>query len=153
VDLSGGSEARRTVLLNDVLSPNATFLADGRVVASSGGSVGAWDKRELKVFSSTGELIRDIPIGDGSAPRMGIEMFPGILAVRAGKFMDELSLVDVEKGVVVRRIPNVSTPSWFFRSTTPPGTPAARLLQSNDGRLYELPSLTAEPRLLLPVPR
>ena len=151
VDINGGGEARPTVLLNDVLSPTANFLADGRIAATSGGSVGAWNKRALKVFSPAGQLVRDIPIGDGVAPRLGNEMFPGILALGASGFTDELSLVDLESGAVVRRIPNVFPPLWFFQSTTPPGTPAARLLQSRDGRLYELPSINAEPRLLLPL--
>jgi hypothetical protein len=152
VDLGGApGETRPTVLMSDVLSPSAIFLADGRIAAANGGSVGAWRKRALKIFSPTGQVVLDVPIGDGMGPRLGREMFPGVLGVSTGTFTEELSLVDVASGAVVRRIPDVSSPGRFFQPMTPPGTPAARLLLSRDGTLYELPSVTAELRRLLPL--
>ncbi len=151
VDLSGGpGDPRPKTLVMDVFFPSAVFLSDGRIAGAAGGSVGAWNSRTVKIFSPSGDQLIDVPIGAGMPPRMGREMFPGIMAVSTGSFNEELSLIDVETGAVVRRIPNVFTPPWGFQSATPPGTPAARLLQSGGGKLYELPSLTAEPRLLLP---
>ncbi len=137
------------VLLSDVLFPSAVFLADGRIAATSGGSAGGWDRRTLRIFASAGERVRDIPIGEGTAPRLGGEMFPGILGVSATSFTEELSLIDIESGAVMRRLPGFHSPGNPWNSP-PAGSPAARLLQSSDGRLYELPSLTAEPRQLLP---
>ncbi len=151
VDLSGGPDGPRPrMLLKDAFFPSAVFLADGRIAGAKGGSVGAASRRALKIFSPSGEPLVDVPLGAGMPPRPGREMFPGIIAVSTGGFNEELSLIDVESGAVVRRIPSVFTPPWGFRGTTPPGTPASRLLQSGDGKLYELPSVTAEPRLLLP---
>jgi len=142
--------ARLTYLLRDVFLPRSTFLADGRIVATNGGSLGAWQKRALKTFSPAGQPLLDIPIGEGMAPGLGREIFPGILGANLGKFDQELSLVDVNSGAVVRRLPGLRSPGWFLRNLAPPGTPAAQILLSRDGKLYELPSPTAEPRLLLP---
>jgi hypothetical protein len=130
--------------------PGAIFLADGRIAASTGGSVGAWQNRAVKIFSPDGRALLDIPLGEGMAPRLSREVFPGILGASMDRFTEELSLIDTTSGAVMRRIPNMSSPGWFLRTTVPPGTPAARLLRSGDGKLYELPSVSAEPRLLLP---
>lgn len=152
IDLGGApGDARSTVLLKGVLFPSAIFLADGRIAATTGGSAGAWQSRTLKIFSPAGQALLEVPIGDGPAPRLGREMFPGIIGVGLARFAEELSLIDATSGAVVRRLPNLSSPGWFLRTMAPPGTPAARLLLSGDGKLYELPSLTAEPRLLLPL--
>ncbi len=151
VDLSGAaSEARPTILVKDVFFPGAIFLADGRIAVSNGGSVGAWQKRTLAIFSPTGQPVLDIPLGSGTPPRLDREIFPGVLAVRTEMLKEDLSLIDTSTGAVIRRIPNMSSPAWFLRNTVPAGTPAARLLLSSDGKLYELPSVNAEPRLLLP---
>ena len=153
VDLNGpAGRVRPTVLLSDVLFPRAIFLADGRIAATGGGSVGAWNKRILRIFSPAGQVVIDIPLGDGSAPRLGSEMFPGIVAVGTGTFTLELSLIDVASGAVVRRLPDMFSLGESMEPTAPPGTAAARLIESRDGRLFELPSPTAEPRLLLPLP-
>ncbi len=154
VDLNrAGGEPGSTVLLNDVFFPTAIFLADGRIAAGSGGSVRAWEKRTLRIFSPAGQMVGDTPLGEGLAPSLGGEMFPGVLGVRTGRFTEDLSLMEVASGAVVRRLPGFSALLSFFGSPPPPGTPAARLLQSADGKLYELPSVTAEPRLLLPLGR
>ncbi len=154
VDLTPAAESRRsTVLLSDVLFPSAIFLADGRIAATGGGSGEAWGKRILRVFSAAGQMILDVPLGEGLAPRLGGEMFPGTLAVGLSRVDSELSLVDSATGVVLRRVPGLDALSNFsFSIPPPPGSPAARLMQSADGKLYQLPSLTAEPRLLLPLP-
>jgi hypothetical protein len=78
-------------------------------------------------------------------------MFPGIVSVRLAMLAEELSLIDTTSGAVVRRLPNMSWPGWFARNPPQPGTPSARLLLSSDAKLYELPSIAAEPRLLLPI--
>ncbi len=155
VDLSStGRATRPTILLSGVLFPSAVFLADGRIATTGGGSAGARDKRSLRILSPTGQLVLDLPVGEGTPPRLGSEMFPGVLAVRLSRFDEELSLVDTNTGAIVRRLPGFEAPMTFsFSSPPPPGSPAARLMQSADGKLYELASLTAEPRLLLPLAR
>ncbi|MBX7184303.1 MAG: hypothetical protein K1Y01_04075 [Vicinamibacteria bacterium] len=151
IDLSTATDAPKpTVLLKDVLFPQAAFLADGRIAVSNGGSVGAGQKQALKTFSPAGQALLDIPIGEGMAPRLGREMFPGILGASTGTFTDELSLVDCNSGAVLRRLPGLNSPGWFLRNPAPPGTPAAQILLSREGKLYELPSPSAELRLLLP---
>jgi len=153
VDLSAGPGGPQpTYLLRNALFPSAMFLADGRIAAAAGGSPGDWNNRALQIFSPSGQALLDIPIGRGMPPRLGREMFPGILGVSTSLFTEELSLIDVTSGAIVRRLPNMSPPGWWFRpAAMPPGTPAARLLLSGDGALYELPSVTAEPRRLLPL--
>ena len=77
--------------------------------------------------------------------------------VWTGKFAPmDLTLVDSATGAVVRRLSAMQSPLMYHQySRRPPaplpGTAGARLLTSQ-GKLYELPSLTAEPRLLLPLP-
>ena len=155
VDLnSTAGAAQPTALLRDVFFPSAIFLADGRIAATAGGSVGSWGKRTLRIFSPTGQPVLDLPVGEGTPPSLGSEMFPGVVAVRLSRFDEELSLVDTNTGAIVRRLPGFQALTTFFSSFSsppPPGSPAARLMQSADGKLYELPSLTAEPRLLLPL--
>jgi hypothetical protein len=153
IDLGGtGGSPVPIVLLQGVLAPSGLFLADGRIAASYSGSLAAASARGLKIFSSHGQLVRDIPLGEGLASRLGVEMFPGLLAVPSGRFNQELGLLDIESGSVVRRFPGLSTPLWGFMSKAAPGTPAARLMQSSDGKLYELPSPAGELRQLLPLP-
>jgi hypothetical protein len=152
IDLGGApGDARTKVLLQDVLFPSAIFLADGRIVAARGGPVGDWQSRALKIFSPAGPAQGEVPLGDGPAPQLGREMFPGIVSVRLAMLAEELSLIDTTSGAVVRRLPNMSWPGWFARNPPQPGTPSARLLLSSDAKLYELPSIAAEPRLLLPI--
>jgi hypothetical protein len=146
---NGAGHAGPTVLLKGVLFPGAIFLSDGLIAATSGGSAGAWDRRVLRIFSPAGQMLGDIQVGTGTAPRLGNEMFPGVLGVSTSGFAEELSLIDIESGAVLRRLPGLYSPGNFW-SSPPAGSPAARLVQSKDGRLYEIPSPTAEPRLLLP---
>lgn len=84
------------------------------------------------------------------------EMFPGVLAVQQSTLTaQELVLIDCATGAVLRRIRDMRSPLGYQSNTwriekPPPGSPAARLVESKDGKLYNLASLTAEPRLLLP---
>ena len=80
---------------------------------------------------------------------MGPEMFPGVLAMSSGGSEAATTLLDTTTGKVLREIPGLRAQS-DFGSSPPAGSAAARLLQSADGKLYELPALDAEPRLLLP---
>jgi hypothetical protein len=151
VDLSQAAGAVRTsVVLPESLAPAAVFLADGRIAAMEGGR----DHGPVRVFSAAGALLLEIPVGELIANLVPGEMFPGILAVRAlHQNTSELLLVDSANGVVVRRLPGSFSPvSYLNGPPPPPGTPSARLLQSKEeGKLYELPSVTAAPRLLLPL--
>lgn len=130
----------------------AVFLADDRIVTLTG----ARDHAVLRVFTSAGEPALELPMGEGHAMLSG-EMFPGVVAVHTGKYAPmDLTLIDCATGAVVRRISGMTSSllSHQFprRSPAPlPGTAGARLLLSQ-GKVYELASLTAEPRLLLPLP-
>jgi|CXWL01.1.fsa_nt_gi hypothetical protein len=129
----------------------SVFLADGRIVTLAG----ARDQAVLRIFTATGEPALELPMGEGHAMLSG-EMFPGIVAVHTGKYIPmDLALIDSATGAVVRRVPSMNSPlvnhQYPRQPPAPlPGTPGARLLTSQ-GKLYELPSLTAEPRLLLPL--
>jgi len=136
------------VLVPDSVNPGARFLADGRIASTFNGQDGA----VLSVFSPTGQLAMEIPL-KGSAHMEG-EMFPGVLAVNLTvQGAQTLCLIEIATGAIVRSIPSVLSPLAFSATTPPPGSPAARLLRSRDGKLFELPSVTAEPRLLLPLGR
>jgi hypothetical protein len=128
------------------INPAARFLGDGRIAATTNEHEGG----VLRVFSPTGERLLDLP-QPGSAMIAG-EMFEGLLAIGIrGPGVDDLCLIDAATGAKARCLQSLSSPLALSPITPPPGSPAARLLQSSDGKLYELPSLTAEPRLLLPL--
>jgi hypothetical protein len=143
------ADATRT-LVKDVYFPSATFVGDGRIVASGTGELRAWDTNFFTIFSPLGEPVLKAPVDVGFRPTLGGEMFPGVMALSIiGK---GASFIDLTTGKLVRSIPDLHHLGNFFDSP-PEGSAAARLLLSTDGRLYELPSLDAEPRLLLPVTR
>jgi len=135
-----------TRLLANGINPAARFLGDGRIAVTTNEHEGG----VLRVFSPTGERLLDLP-QPGSAMIAG-EMFEGILAIGVrGPGADDLCLIDSATGAKARCLQSLSSPLALSPITPSPGSPAARLLQSSDGKLYELPSLTAEPRLLLPL--
>lgn len=146
IDLRSAPEtAPVTVLVSDGINPAARFLADGDIAVTTNAHEGG----VVRIFSSAGRQLMDLP-QEGSA-LIGGEMFPGVLAVTlAGPGIENLGLIEIATGATVRRIPGMFSPLALSASTPPPGTPAARLLQSRDGKLYELPSINAEPRPLLP---
>lgn len=143
-----------TPLLSESANPGALFLADGRIAATGGG----FEKRAFRIFSAAGQTLLDFPMDEGATVSVRGEMFPGVLAMSlSSRFgQQETGLVDASTGATVRRLPGVlpvaSVLGLTFGGAPPPGTAAARLLLSRDGKLYELPSITAEPRLLLPLP-
>lgn len=148
VDLRRGPEATPVaVSLVEGVNPAARFLADGRLVVT------AWQEGSLlKILSATGQPILDIPMAQPGYVAIEGEMFPGILAVRlVGPKSQDLVLIEIATGATVRRIPDMFSPLGRSATMPPPGSPAARLMRSGDGRLYELPSMAAEPRLLLPL--
>ncbi len=135
-----------TSLVANGINPAARFLGDGRIAATTNEHEGG----VLRVFSPTGERLLDLPQA-GSAMIAG-EMFEGMLAIGIrAPGVDDLCLIDAATGAKARCLQSLSSPLALSPITPPPGSPAARLLQSSDGKLYELPSLTAEPRLLLPL--
>jgi hypothetical protein len=150
----GASSPAPTELLSESVNPLALFLADGRIAAAAGG----FEERVFRIFSPAGRAVLDVPVDEGAAVSVRGEMFPGVLAVSlSARFgQQDTGLVDATTGATVRRLPGLQAVSsaWgpTFGGAPPPGTAAARLLLSRDGKLYELPSLTAEPRLLLPLP-
>jgi len=150
VDLRRAQEAPpAAVSLVEGVNPAARFLADGRLVAT------AWHEESVfRIFSATGQPTMDIPMVQPGYVAIEGEMFPGVLAVRlVGPKSQDLGLIEIATGATLRRIPNVFSPLGLSATAPPPGSPAARLLRSGEGKLYELPSMTAEPRLLLPLPR
>lgn len=151
VDLSNpAAQPQGSVLISEGIQPNALFLSDGRIAAMSGGRAHG----PLLVFSASGALVSQFPITDVLAHLTANEMFPGVLAVTGYDNGIRLLLVDGANGSIVRSLPRTTAiTTWRSRLAPPPaGSPAARLLLMED-KLYELPSLTAEPRLLAPLPR
>ena len=151
VDDADPAAARPTVLLPETPVPRAIFLADGRIATTSGGM----HQTVLKVFSATGAPLLSTALSDGVAT-IEAEMFPGLVAIGMG-LTREIAIVDCSNGNIVRRIPGMTSPiSYAFASPNvpapPPGTPGARLLLSQ-GKLFDLATPSAEPRLLLPVAR
>jgi hypothetical protein len=150
----GGPSPTPTELLGDSVNPGALFLADGRIAATAG----AFEKRAFRIFSAAGKPVLDVPMDESATVSVRSEMFPGVLAISLGARFGQqgTGLVDAGTGATVRRLPGVlpvaSASDLTFSSAPPPGSAAARLLLAGDGTLYELPSLTAEPRLLLPQP-
>jgi hypothetical protein len=149
--LDGREAARATsTLVNEVYSPSAAFISDGRIVASGAAAMRQWDTNFLTVFSPDGEPVLKAPVDVGFRPTLAGEMFPGVMGV---SILDKgASFIDLTTGKLVRSFPNLRHLGNFYGSP-PEGTAGARLLLSTDGKLYELPSLNAEPRLLLPVAR
>ena len=148
------------VVLGEGLKPTAEFLADGRIVATVGGGAGVSNNRRLRTFSPTGQPVLDITLADGEIPALGAEVFPGVLGMQfMRRGASELALFDVPTGTFARRLPGFQQPRGVPVRTdfmAPPGTPAARLILSagpSGGKLYDLPSLQGEPRLILPLPR
>jgi hypothetical protein len=145
----GGATNAPVTLLSKATVPDVMFLSDGRVLATERSAQGVL----LRLFSAEGVSLLNTPFAGGDKVRLGIEMFPGVIAANTltpGGW--ELALVDVATGAALRQLPNSSTPldlRWVRRAPIP-GTPGARLFRSRDGAIYELPSPTAEPRLLFP---
>ncbi len=148
VHLDGREAASATsTLVNEVYSPSAAFVSDGRIVASGAAAMRQWDTNFLTVFSPGGEPVLKAPVDVGFRPTLAGEMFPGVMAVSI--INKGASFIDLTTGKLVRSFPDLRHLGNYY-GFPPEGSAAARLLLSTDGKLYELPSLDAEPRLLLP---
>ncbi len=153
VQLEGSPQAPGQILATGKQANlEADFLADGRVAVI----VRQPPTAELRLFSPEGKPVFGVPLG-GGLTTIGSEPFPNVLSVSTtfgGK--SEVALIDTTSGKVLRRIAGVHAPSSWTSGASeappPPGSPGARILMSLDGKLYLLPSLTEEPRLLLPRP-
>jgi len=127
------------------------FLAEGTIAVI----VRQPPTSELRLFSSHGKLLFTVPLGVGYST-LGNQPFANTVTVatnRGGEHV--LSFIDATTGAIVRQMAGYYVPqtiaAWFWYETPPaPGTPGARLLMSNDRRLVMLPSLSEEPRQLLP---
>jgi hypothetical protein len=148
--LDGRTGSATNPLVEGKLFPTATFMSDGRIVASSRTVMDDWKGAALVVFSPEGATVREIPFPDGLLPQPQAEMFPGILAVSGAGGGRGTTLVDVTTGTVVREIPGMQHVGGYFPAA-PPSSAATRLLVSRDRKLYELASVDAQPRLLLPL--
>lgn len=149
--LDGREAASATsALVKEAYSPSVAFITNGRIIASGAAAMREWNTNFLTVFSADGEPLLNAPVDVGLRPVLAGEMFPGVMAVSVvGK---GASFIDLTTGKLLRSLPNLRHLGNFFGSP-PEGTAAARILLSNEGKLYELPSLDAEPRLLLPATR
>lgn len=153
VHLNGShGDVETTTLMADVFFPTPRFMSDGRIVVSKRTTIGAPYQASLSIFSPDGKLVLNAPTALGHSGYMGPEMFPGVLAMTSGGSEAATTLLDTTTGTVVREIAGLRAQN-VFEDPPPPGSPAARLLHSVDGKLYELPSLDAAPRLLLPLTR
>lgn len=150
----GAASPRLIPLVRDGITPSAVFLADGRIAATAND----WEKERklFRVFSPSGDTVSDIARGEGMNTDVRGEIFPGLLAASSVKLGQiELDLVDATTGAFIRALPGAESilNPWLlnFRTAPPPGSPSARLVQTREGKLYELPSPSAELRLLLPL--
>lgn len=153
VQIDGPAPVQGQVLVSARQSNlEAGFLADGRVAVI----VRQPPNADLRLFSPDGQFLFGVPLGGGHTT-LGAEPFPNTISIsttRAGK--TEMVLVDTTSGRVLRRLPDLRPSArWlagYAETPPPPGTPGAGMVWSSDGKLYLLPSLTEEPRLLLPRP-
>ncbi len=153
VDLSGSpGEVKTTTLPGEVFFPTARFMTDGGIVVSGRSALAAPYETSLTVLSPDGKPVLSIPTPLGYSGYMGAEMFPGVVAMTSGAPEVATTLVDTITGKILRRIPGLRSQNALMGSP-PPGSATARLLHSADGKLYEMPSLDAAPRLLLPLTR
>ncbi len=156
LDLHSENRSPVTLLQGGGVAALAIFLADGRVAATAN-PWNSWDTGVFKTFSAEGKPLLDIAFEPGTRADVRDEMFPGLLAVRYSRTgISEDALVDANTGATVRRFTEGEpvARSWYLdlAPPPPPGSPAARLLKSRDGKLFEIPTPTAEPRLVLPRP-
>ena len=126
----------------------SAFLADGRVVVLHREP----PLSELRLLTNTGEPALTVPLGEGYS-KLGNEPFANVLIVTtqlASK--TTVRLFDSTTGRELRRIEGFHAPAPYYSylsEPAPPGSPAARILMEKE-TLYLLPSLTEEPRRLLP---
>lgn len=142
--LEGTAAGTATTVLKDILLPSAEFMSDGRIVAL-GTPMGRWNQTSVAIVSADGKVLMASPSEPRTLARLGGEIFPGVVAVVGGD--TGTTLLDLTTGRVTREIPHLLHIGSSIHPP-PPGSAAARLLISNDGKLYELPALNAEPRLV-----
>ena len=151
VDLEGTPRApTRTLATGKGINLAAMFLMDGRVAVL----VARPPEAELKIFSPEGKALLDLPLGVGGS-WLGGEPFTNVVSLsRMLNGAPEVDLVDTTSGKTLRRIPGLRPVASWARPLppTPADSPGARLFMSYDEKLYILPSLTEEPRLMLPRP-
>jgi hypothetical protein len=158
----GGTAPRITPLFTNALVPQVMFLQDGRIAAgyrTSGaprrpivqnGQIDPAFRNSdrsalIQVFSPGGAPLLTAP----ATGWLSGEVFPGIGAVpNVREASQDTDLVDLSTGAVVRTLKGVSPLNRWLREKSTGVT--ARLMRSPQGRLYEVPSMTAEPRLLAP---
>ena len=144
LQLEGSAQAPPRTLATGTATFDASFLGDGRVAVI----VRQPPTAELRLFSPDGTPEFSLPLGDGFS-RLGGEMFVNVVAVTtllSGR--SEVLLIDTTSGKILRRAAGFHAIS-SQAAPPPPGSPGARLLMSVDNKLFLLPSVTEEPRLLL----
>lgn len=153
VSLDNGQVVPLTQLSTDKeANLDQTFLADGRFAMI----VRKPPMADLLVFSPDGRQEFRLPLGAGFTVFAG-EPFPNTLTVSTsltGKIL--LRFIDLSRGTIVREIEGFSRtgiPGFglLADSYPPPGSPGSRMVLSK-GKLFIIPSLSEEPRQLLPRP-
>ena len=158
-----GTTPRITPLLASALFPQIMFLQDGRIAAGYRDSDVAREpflqqdgqispayrnsrrSAVLHVFSPTGVSLLTAP----ATGWLAAEVFPGVGAIpTVHDSSPDTDLVDLSTGAVVRTLKGMTPLNRRVREKDDGAT--TRLMRSSDGRLYEIPSVTAEPRLLAP---
>jgi hypothetical protein len=131
-------------------------LADGRIAVI----VRQPPTAELRLFSTAGEPLLTIPLGDGFTT-IGSEPFPNVLIVSTRLASTSIvRLFDTTTGRLLRQVEGFHAPRALFASNlvfssklepAPPASAGSRLLLKKE-TLYLLPSMTEAPRPLLPRP-
>lgn len=129
----------------------AGLLADGRIAVI----VRQPPTAELRLFSTAGEPLLTIPLGQGFTT-FGSEPFPNVLMVSTQVTSTPIvRLFDTTTGRLLRQVDGFRAPSpllfWNPGPAGPPASAGSRLLLQEEA-LYLLPSMTEAPRLLLPRP-
>jgi len=133
----------------------ARFLEDGRVSLTTGDKTG-W---RLRVFSTDGEDLADVPIGGGDGAFVAGESAAGEVIVGVGSFFDATRartlFVDVSTGEVHAQEEGLlpECPWWWSpadpRSTAAPGSRGTRLFTRPDGALVDRDPTTGAQRVLI----
>ena len=125
------------------------FLGDGRIALQ----VRHPPTAELRLFTPDGDPLVTVPLGEGFS-MIGSEPFVNVLAVSTlMKGKSGVALLDTTNGAILRQLAGLYTVAhWTSVAPPPPGSAGARMLMSADRKIYLLPSLTEEPRQLLPRP-
>jgi len=139
----------QTLAMARQVNLEAGLLADGRIAVV----VKQPPTAELRLFSTAGEPLVTVALGDRGVTTIGSEPFPNVLMVSTPLYAPPMvRFFDTTTGRLLRELEGFRVPSAFSSWNSRPAPPASagsRLLLKGE-TLYLLPSMTEAPRPLLP---